>query len=679
MDEGRRPDRAAEAERHACERAQAHLPDDLLLVLADVLLDRYPERHPRRPLCRQPGRVQLPEVDRRGDDDRAAGDGGYGGRDLRAALLLPDGQAERDRSPHDQEAAEEGHAARHELDDVCEHAALLCFRLTMFLAVPPPRRGRPAPSAAPSRGAILPPAVLREVERAAARGLLEQARARVALEPVLPVHERHAPVHEHERVLARHARHLGGLYEVALGDAAVHGPGPAGAPRVALRLARHRLLAGHLADLLVGLVRLAAQVEQRVAGVHDGLGVVVAVGLLQLRERLGDHRDGDVPAAGDGDGPLEVGYAPDVGELVEDEVHRRGQRAAVRLERLGAKRAHGRIHEQGEQEVEGRVGVAHRREERDLGALVAHVGEVELVFGGEVAHGADGKRLQADVAAREHRLHGVAGGHAELAVAREREVVGRRGLADLDPLPRAVLLGKAAQRSALRRGAAAPDVALAGLQLAEHHVERAHVARVVAGVGEREQREQPVEVSVGGLAVHDEVGRERGVDQALGLLPVGVAFVVGLALGVGDDAAGEADDARLVAYVGYGVEAHGAREVDGVERADLVAELRQRAAHLADERALRVGHEEAGVGLQEVRLDVVARLAGAGSSHHEHVVVGVGGEVEPAAHEADACVVGEDDVVVGVLGVAEGRDVLARGPPGATVLLAVAPGPLGPQ
>ena len=233
VDEGRRPDGAAEAERHACERAQAHLPDDLLLVLADVLLHRYPERHPRRPLCRQPGRVQLPEVDRRGDDDRAAGDGGYGGRDLRAALLLPDGQAERDRAPDDQEAAEEGHAARHELDDVCEHAALLCFRLTMFLAVTPPRRGRPASSAAPSRGAVLPPAVLREVERAAAHGLLEQARSRVALEPVLPVHERHAPVHEHERVLARHARHLGGLYEVALGDAAVHGPGPAGAPRVA--------------------------------------------------------------------------------------------------------------------------------------------------------------------------------------------------------------------------------------------------------------------------------------------------------------------------------------------------------------------------------------------------------------------------------------------------------------
>ena len=350
----------------------------------------------------------------------------------------------------------------------------------------------------------------------------------------------------------------------------------------------------------------------------------------------------------------------------------------MRLERLGAKRTHGGVHEQGEQEVEGRVGVAHRREERDLGALVAHVGEVELVFGGEVAHGADGQRLQADVAAREHRLHGVAGGDAELAVAREREVVGRRGLADLDPLPRAVLLGEAAQRSrALRRRAGAPHVALAGLQLAEHHVERAHVARVVAGVGEGEQREQPVEVSVGGLAVHDEVGRERGVDQALGLLPVGVALVVGLALGVGDDAAGEADDARLVAYVGYGVEAHGAREVDGVERADLVAELRQRAAHLADERALRVGHEEAGVGLQEVRLDVVARLAGARAAHHEHVVVGVGGEVEPAAHEADARVVGEDDVVVGVLGIAEGRDVLARGPPGATVLLAVAPGALG--
>lgn len=171
--------------------------------------------------------------------------------------------------------------------------------------------------------------------------------------------------------------------------------------------------------------------------------------------------------------------------------------------------------------------------------------------------------------------------------------------------------------------------------------------------------------------------------RTLACVSLGFGSAVGAAafvhLGLRADVAGEADDARLVAYVGYGVEAHGAREVDGVERADLVAELRQRAAHLADERALRVGHEEAGISLQEVRLDVVARLAGAGSSNHEHVVVGVGGEVERAAHEADARVVGEDDVVVGVLGVAEGRDVLARGPPGATVLLAVAPGPLGPQ
>ena len=51
--------------------------------------------------------------------------------------------------------------------------------------------------------------------------------------------------------------------------------------------------------------------------------------------------------------------------------------------------------------------------------------------------------------------------------------------------------------------------------------------------------------------MHDEVGRERGVDQALGLLPVGVALLVGVALGVGDDAAGEAFD-KVARAIGLG-------------------------------------------------------------------------------------------------------------------------------
>ena len=121
----RHEDRRPEAARHARERAERELPDDLLLVLADVLLNGNLKRHGLAPpLGGQPGRVEHPEVDRCGDDDRAASDGGYGGGNLRASLLLPYGEAERDRAPDDQKAAEEGHAARYEADDVCEHVGV---------------------------------------------------------------------------------------------------------------------------------------------------------------------------------------------------------------------------------------------------------------------------------------------------------------------------------------------------------------------------------------------------------------------------------------------------------------------------------------------------------------------------------------------------------------------------
>ena len=72
-------------------------------------------------LRREPGRVEHPEVDGRGDDDRAACDGRDGARDLRPALLLADGEAEGDGAPDDEEAAQERHAAGYEADDLLKH------------------------------------------------------------------------------------------------------------------------------------------------------------------------------------------------------------------------------------------------------------------------------------------------------------------------------------------------------------------------------------------------------------------------------------------------------------------------------------------------------------------------------------------------------------------------------
>ena len=115
VDDRRRRDGGREAEGHARERAQAHLADDLLLVLADVLLNRYLQRHADH-LRWEPGCVEHAEVDGGRDDDRTARDGRDGARDLGASLLLADGEAERDRAPHDEEPAEERNAARYERD-----------------------------------------------------------------------------------------------------------------------------------------------------------------------------------------------------------------------------------------------------------------------------------------------------------------------------------------------------------------------------------------------------------------------------------------------------------------------------------------------------------------------------------------------------------------------------------
>lgn len=117
VDDRRRCYGACEAEGHADERPEAELADDLLLVLSDVLLDGDLKGHSNL-LVREPGSVQLSEVDGCGDDDRAAGDGGNRARDLAAALLLADCEAEADRAPDDEEAAQERHAARNEADDV---------------------------------------------------------------------------------------------------------------------------------------------------------------------------------------------------------------------------------------------------------------------------------------------------------------------------------------------------------------------------------------------------------------------------------------------------------------------------------------------------------------------------------------------------------------------------------
>ena len=87
----------------ARERSRRELADDLLRVLP-----RCPCGPPRsasgRPYAGSQLVSSMPEVDGGGDDDCAAGDGRYCARYGCAALLLADGEAERDGAPYDEEA-----------------------------------------------------------------------------------------------------------------------------------------------------------------------------------------------------------------------------------------------------------------------------------------------------------------------------------------------------------------------------------------------------------------------------------------------------------------------------------------------------------------------------------------------------------------------------------------------
>ena len=112
---GRHAGRDAAA--YAGGHAGGELADDLLLVLADVLV--HVDHLHGRPLVGHPRGVQLAEVHGSRDDDGPARDGGDGPRDLRAAAgLVLNGQPQAHRPPDDHKAAQEGDAPGDQADDV---------------------------------------------------------------------------------------------------------------------------------------------------------------------------------------------------------------------------------------------------------------------------------------------------------------------------------------------------------------------------------------------------------------------------------------------------------------------------------------------------------------------------------------------------------------------------------
>ncbi len=390
------------------------------------------------------------------------------------------------------------------------------------------------------------------------------------------------PRDEHDRLAPAEPRHLRGLDEVALDGLGARGAGALLSSRLAGPAGGDGLLAHGLRDSAVGVPGLAAQEERRVAAVDDGVGVV-AVPRLELRQGLQDDRDSYVARPHDGDGPLEVGEAPHVGELVEDEVHGHGQAPAVLAQRPLAEEVRRLPEEQRKHEGVGAVGVRRRAEEGGPPALLAQEVKAQVVRGERLPELGRVEGREARVARDDDALEGLAGRGLEGVVAPEREVgIGRERLRAGHPARPCRRHGSAAAPAGDPR-----DATGAAAELLEEEVERALEALVgLRRLREREERHEPGERPVLLGAVPHEVADERRVEEPLGALPEGVGRRGAVPVGVLYEAVHDLQDVLLGADVGERVVAHGAREVHGVDAQDLVALRLEGGADLVGEGAL---------------------------------------------------------------------------------------------
>ena len=301
-----------------------------------------------------------------------------------------------------------------------------------------------------------------------------------------------------------------------------------------------------------------------------------------------DDGDADVAGARDGDGLLNLRDGPDVRELVEDEMDRCRQLAAVVGERLAAELVDALPHHDGEQEGERLVGIREDAEDRHLRIRVAEGVQLHLIVFEQAAHTGGGDGGEAHVAGDDDGLEGLARRDLEVLVVHEGKVlIGRQAAAvggahavgvalEVGRLPRPVRVsGRVARAEAAgeardahrRRGgtALARDVALALLDLEEQQVERGlEVLVVLSGLGHGEQRQQVRQVVVLRREPVAQKGDEGGVQHLLRVLPEGVSRLA-VAVGVHDVAVDEGEDVGVRLHVLERVVVHGLIEVDGVE------------------------------------------------------------------------------------------------------------------
>ena len=140
-----------------------------------------------------------------------------------------------------------------------------------------------------------------------------------------------------------------------------------------------------------------------------------------------DDGDADVTGARDGDGLLNLRDGSDIRELVEDEVDRGGQLAAVVGECFAAELVDALPHHDGEQEGERLIGIREDAEDRHLRVRVAQRVKLHLIVFEQAAHTGGGDGGEAHVAGDDDGLEGLARRDLEVLVVHQREVlIGRQ-------------------------------------------------------------------------------------------------------------------------------------------------------------------------------------------------------------------------------------------------------------
>lgn len=178
---------------------------------------------------------------------------------------------------------------------------------------------------------------------------------------------------------------------------------------------------------------------------------------------------------------------------------------------------------------------------------------------------------------------------------------------------------------------------------------------------------------IAGRAVVSQERDERHIEHLLGFLPERVARTRLRRGRHRDEQACKGLDFEIGPDVVEGVVDQRAVGEERVERADLVTVVREHVADVEQQVALRVRDEQVAVHLADVRLHVVARLAGAGSADDEHVHISVVVHRESLAAPCTAGVLGKEKRVrcpLGILVIDKWGEFLGSRPSRGAVFLA---------